>query len=669
MIFKITWKKIESQFLNYSVYFISMIFAVMIYYCFSVIAYNQSLIKSAGKNIPIQGLMFSGNFLVVLMVLVFMLAANHFFLLKRNQEIKVYRLIGMRKSHIFFIFFKEILFLGITALGVGLFLGIIFSKLFLMMLVKAMFLNVNSLFYVSIPAMIQTSIIFIFLLIIILVRSMWVIYHYNLNKHVYHNEYLNNHKFKKVQFVFGVLGIFFILLNYGLIYDMKTYIAKFSLNIVELSILFLYIIGTYLFLRYSILLIVHLFSKIKRNYYQGLQMVVYSNIQLHLKRGKNLLSMATIFIALSLTMISGVTFVYGITMHDIKIQEPIDFIADEAELPRLKQIINQFPNTKIKKEVTLHYKVTGGIYSFKSKQKLKNTIITPMNILSFYDYNKYQKINPNLKRIWLQDEKSVAILNNQSLSLFKQDIQYHSCLQLKDGHQLSIHQVGEFNDNWMSYNFPIIVVSDKSYATIKSEYTYKTTALVVHTNNKEELSKQVTKNIQEKWRNPIYYALINENGKVKGDISKNKGKDVHETDINRLNYTDNFVHLQLFKNSLGILIYVALFLGVLAFFITGNILMLHQLGIAEQEKEQYHLLKHLGVTDKEIAKLVYRQNSLIFFPPMILGLSYAFFVIQLLVKSSYWLTYFSCGILIFIYFVFYLITSAIYLQTIQHKST
>ncbi|MCV2527967.1 ABC transporter permease, partial [Melissococcus plutonius] len=98
MIFKITWKKIESQFLNYSVYFISMIFAVMIYYCFSVIAYNQSLIKSAGKNIPIQGLMFSGNFLVVLMVLVFMLAANHFFLLKRNQEIKVYRLIGMRKS-------------------------------------------------------------------------------------------------------------------------------------------------------------------------------------------------------------------------------------------------------------------------------------------------------------------------------------------------------------------------------------------------------------------------------------------------------------------------------------------------------------------------------------------------------------------------------------------
>ncbi|WP_050978176.1 FtsX-like permease family protein [Melissococcus plutonius] len=97
--------------------------------------------------------------------------------------------------------------------------------------------------------------------------------------------------------------------------------------------------------------------------------------------------------------------------------------------------------------------------------------------------------------------------------------------------------------------------------------------------------------------------------------------------------------------------------------------MLHQLGIAEQEKEQYHLLKHLGVTDKEIAKLVYRQNSLIFFPPMILGLSYAFFVIQLLVKSSYWLTYFSCGILIFIYFVFYLITSAIYLQTIQHKST
>ncbi|MFD1902246.1 hypothetical protein GQR36_23655 [Enterococcus termitis] len=79
MIFKLSWKNFKGQFLNYLVYFVSMTFAVVVYYCFSAITYNRSLANRVGQEIHINGAMNLGGILVVIMILGFMFAANHFF--------------------------------------------------------------------------------------------------------------------------------------------------------------------------------------------------------------------------------------------------------------------------------------------------------------------------------------------------------------------------------------------------------------------------------------------------------------------------------------------------------------------------------------------------------------------------------------------------------------
>ena len=100
-----------------------------------------------------------------------------------------------------------------------------------------------------------------------------------------------------------------------------------------------------------------------------------------------------------------------------------------------------------------------------------------------------------------------------------------------------------------------------------------------------------------------------------------------------------------------------MFVAILALFITGSILMLRQLFSAVSERQDYVTLKRMGVSSKAITKQIYRQNSLIFFPPMVIGILHTTFAIYLLsqfIKSpGYLLVYLSCGILIIVYLILY----------------
>ena len=153
MIFSLFWKNFKAQFHGYLVYFFSMTFAVVVYYCFSAITYNQPLVSRAGQDVSISGAMNFGGVLIIIIILGFMLATNHFFLLKRGKEISLYHMLGMRKSQISLLFFVETIVLGALSLVMGISLGIILSKLFSMILAKAMFLQIDSPFYVSFPSM------------------------------------------------------------------------------------------------------------------------------------------------------------------------------------------------------------------------------------------------------------------------------------------------------------------------------------------------------------------------------------------------------------------------------------------------------------------------------------------------------------------------------------
>jgi len=121
--------------------------------------------------------------------------------------------------------------------------------------------------------------------------------------------------------------------------------------------------------------------------------------------------------------------------------------------------------------------------------------------------------------------------------------------------------------------------------------------------------------------------------------------------------------------STGLLIYVAVFLGMIFMIATGSIISLKQLSEAEDEIGRYSLLKKLGTNKRLLKKNVYKQNAFIFFVPLIISLTHAYFAIQVLFAligaQEVTLTYISMAFLIIIYVIFYFITSSVYYKVVN----
>lgn len=694
MIFNLSWKNFKGQFLNYLVYFISMTFAVVVYYCFSAITYNRTLISRAGRDIQINGAMSIGGFLVVVMILGFMFAANHFFLLKRSREIGLYHLIGMRKGKISFLFFIETLILGGFSLITGIVLGIIFSKLFSMILAKAMFLQVESLFRFSIPSIVQTSIAFVFMLLAVSLRSSWLIYRYKVNNLVKQPEKNTNavNKMTKWKFVLGTLGLLLILVGYFLSYNiiqfgsllMENGLKMAGFFIAPLIIMLICILGTYLFFKYTMYLIVFLFGKSKVTYYRRMNMLAVENTKHHLKRSGNTLFAITIFIAISLGMIGGAASFYTLGMNSVNVEAPTDFIVAEPSFQEVSQKIEDEPGANIDSVVTLNFKLTGSQYDIKIGREQKENTLSPINLLSLSNYREYQKINPYLKDIELVNDKDVVLLDSIQ-NILGGFIRYDSTFDLQEGLKLEVSKVRPdfLGQDLMRYGFPTVVVSDQLFEQVNSGIEYNLMAFNVDAVDEEALSNKLSDGVKVEWNNPIYFQYQWVNNQLEGYTSKvrqqpeqkdptQNNDENKENEYWQLNYTSRFSDLRYQRRVMGLLIYVAMFLGILALIITGSILMLQQFAEAENEKESYDLLKKIGIPKKEITKLLYQQNSIIFFPPMLIGVLHATFAIFVFSKyisgSGYWLAYLACGILVLIYLAYYFLTSAIYSRIIHGRN-
>lgn len=692
MIFNLSWKNFKGQFLNYLVYFVSMTFAVVVYYCFSAITYNRSLTNRLGQEIHIDGAMNLGGVLIVIMILGFMFAANHFFLLKRRKEIGLYQLVGMKKAQISLLFFIETLFLGAISLITGLFLGVIFSKLFSMILAKAMFIQVESLFSISIPSMIQTSVVFVFMLLAVSIRSTWLIYLYQVtnlltpeNKRLATSSRLSGFKAG-----LGVFGVFLILLGYFLSYNIVRFIAllmKTSLGfsgffIAPLVILAICCIGTFLFFKYTMHLVVYLFTKNRSAYYRNLNMVTIGNTKLHMTRVGSTLFAVTIFIAIALGMIGGAASVYTIGMNSVNIVAPNDYIVAEDDLDKIVGAIENEPDTSIKSQVELNYKLTGSRYSLKIGQDASQSNLSPVNIMALSNYREFQKYNHYLKNIDLKHPTDLVVLDSIQNTLAGV-IRYDSDFIFSENTRFQIADVRPdyLGQDLLRYSFPTVIVSDEEFNKINTGISYSLYAINVESKDEEALSDKIAEEIKPKWIAPVYYNYQWKNQKIEGYTSKTsqhpekkEGQDQSDSDEQeywQLNYTSRFSDLRYKRREMGLFIYVAMFLGILALIITGSILMLHQFSEAEREKERYELLKKIGISEKEIRKLVYQQNSIIFFPPMIIGVLHASFAIyvfsKIVTSSGYWLAYLSCGLLILIYLAYYFLTSAIYIRIVLEK--
>lgn len=213
-LFSLAKKNIKGNLSNYLLYIFSMVVSVVICYTFNSLLYTPE-IKNAVNNM--EGTMSQTSFVLIGFIAVFIGYSNAFFTRKRKKEVGMYSLLGVRKKTIARMLFFENVIIGAITLICGLVLGIILSRLFIMLLLKLVGAPVDVSFSIPMDAIMNTTITFTVITIFTSLQSYLLIYRFKLIE-LFHAE-KKGEKVPKASIVSAVVSIILLVSSYWLMFN------------------------------------------------------------------------------------------------------------------------------------------------------------------------------------------------------------------------------------------------------------------------------------------------------------------------------------------------------------------------------------------------------------------------------------------------------------------
>lgn len=631
----IVLKSVRRSFWDYLIYVIASSIAVTVYFSFLSMSFNKELTQNSRVEVPISVTLQISSLLILIFIAFFMMYTNLFVAKRREKEIAVYHLLGVKKSQIAAMLFTENLILGNIALMIGLAVGAIFSKLFAMILLRAMLITADTNIIVSWRSLANTVVIFNVIFLGMSVINSSIIYRKQLISLFSHNDETNNEYFGPVKRILALSGIFlvgvplFMAVNFedlGPIFNIWLRRNDYLLAIVIIA--FMIIVGTLLIFYCLIPILMRLLRRWHRFMYRGGRLLSFSNLKVNLRQNAVMLSLMTLLIMFSLSAFIGMATLYSYAQKTIDQVAPAHFITDDVHLATVKKVLGQ-NELEVKQEETGHFKIVPMLTSvqLKSESRSKEKV-TPITIMSETDYNRARKIQSGLEPIQIKSDETIMILHKLAryqIDGEQQRIQFEqkSMNRLKIKKYQSIFPYGETH-----YVKNLMIVKDKVYKNVKSDTRYDLTAIDI-------------KNYRAFARSEDDFGHQLDDQSKEQTYLTQTGSTLEKTQYEFSNYVQSRYHYQNLGvrkqvatsvNELtGFFIYVACFISVILVVATCSIMMLQQMVDLRQNQKTYWLMQSLGVTNKEIKRIIYQQTAGLFLIPVILGSIEAIFTFNIYV--------------------------------------
>lgn len=279
--FKLSLKNIRKSLKDYTIYFLTLILGVAIFYVFNALDSQTVMLRVSESTKTIMQLMvtmLSGVSVVVAFILGFLIVyANNFLIKRRKKEFAVYLSLGMGKRRISRILLGETMLIGLLSLGVGLGIGVCASQ-FMSILVARMFeadLSAYT-FIFSGSAMFKTILYFGIMYMTVVVFNAFSVSRCRLIDLFQASRKVERHRLKN-----SALSVFVFLLAAGILgYSYYQVTARYAQLDREdtLFIIALGCIGTFLIFWSLSGFLLNLFRRVKGVYYRGLNAFVLRQI-------------------------------------------------------------------------------------------------------------------------------------------------------------------------------------------------------------------------------------------------------------------------------------------------------------------------------------------------------------------------------------------------------
>ncbi|MBO0451012.1 FtsX-like permease family protein [Candidatus Enterococcus murrayae] len=662
MLIRIIWRGFKKQLSNYLIFFFSLIFAVMVYYSFTAMTYEQPLIRSAGKNTQLVGMLGFGSFAVVLILLFFMANTNRFFIENRRKDISIFHLYGLNYYQICLWFILEIFFIGIFSFMIGIGLGVLLSKLFSMILVKAMDLPLQVHFFFSTDAVVATGLVVLFILGVVSLQILWLVSGYKFS----HLKKLQLRKIQAMKIslwkkILGVIGVLLLLGGWGMAIsyidfarEASEYFGLIQGNGLLMGGIFLLcVIGSYLFFAFTL----RWYNSYRpKRLNKNLGMLSRSEWQLRLFSEWRFFGSITVALGLALAILGGMAAVVSLEMRSVNEIAPASLMITRESYEKIAPKLQEM---RPYQRQSLNFKTVPAKQSVEISGEGMNSQPEIMDMVSLSDYRSFQKTNPTLRDISLKTASSTVVLS--SYQRYLNDYTHYSKSIYLKNRRLTVQETHPnfFGDTNLRYGTGMIVVSDKLFNETPG-LSYTIEVIDVKNHNEEKLNRLIRKRLKGDWDFPIHYKLAWKNKQIIGEVSKGEGSKKEDSTIYRSEYTSYQEVYRMTRSSMGLVLFVVTFVTATFIITTASMVTLRQLSEFKQKRKKYALLRQMGIPDKTIYQEIKRENRVVFFIPAILALIHsilALSVISHIAKNAdYWFVYLFCGLMLVVYALFYWIS-------------
>ena len=612
---KIALNSVKKSFKDYTIYFLTLTFAVCIFYSFNSIESQKAMLDLTVSQKAYMKL-FSSVISIASVFVSFILGAliiyaNNFLIKKRKKEMGIYITLGMPKRKVSNILLLETVLIGIISLGIGLILGVVLSQGLSILTAKLFMGSMTSYqFAFSIDAVLKTILYFGIIFLLVMIFNTVIISKYKLIDLL--NASKKNEKIKMrnpvISSIIFCLAVIFIVVAY-------IFINKSGLNIESIyfqSSMVLGVIGTFLFFFGLSGIVLYVIQRSKNIYLKNLNIFIVR--QISSKFNTNFLSMSLICLMLFITTVmlsSGLGF-KNTMEQGVKKNTPFDasieiyYSSDSvSQANELTQVVNNQLSKYTNKSYIAQYQLNDVSMRKMLLPYVPNTMKKAIDN-SYNDYCMAVSISQYNKMRELEGQKPINLANNDVLVL--------SNVQKFEGPINDfIKNNGKIDINGTEYK----VQNDKAIedSLYSSGMAINTITLVV--------PDKIVQNLIP------YTGYININYTGSNAEKKTQESNI-EAIFNKLNREkpDGYIgngntRTQLYEQSLGlsaIVIYLSIYLGIVFLIASAAVLALQQLSEASDSINRYKALRKIGVTDKMINKSIFIQTLIYFGAPLALAI-------------------------------------------------
>ena len=596
---------------TYIPYMITCIFCIAMIYMMEFLRDCPTLDQAVRQADEVRMIVFTGEIVVEIFCIIFLIYSNSFLMKRRQKEIGLYNILGLERNHIGIVMFLETIITSIGSLAGGIAAGIIGSKLALLLLLKLLHIPSVLGFYISVKGIFTCLFMFGIVFLMILFLNLAKIH---LSRPV---ELLcgNNtgEKEPAAKWLMALIG--FICLSAGYYLAVTTESPIKAITIFLLAVI-LVMAGTYLLFTAGSIVVLKFLRRRKSFYYRTGNFISISGMLYRMKQ--NAIGLASIcilstgvllMISMTVSIYFGINdimlnrYPYDVDMSVTSISEKECQTAIEAFEKAIAD--NKVPVEKSVEEIYLDIVCSknGDQILIKPTNTIRNSdSVLVLSLLNQAEYERLTGISANLNDgeifAWYP-----SAVQKDSVTVDETEFTVKKWL---DKNPLTCGE-DAVSDN------AVLVVTDEDFKKFDEMRTemYKGVSsapagedLTLHLGldiigsetDKIDFGTPVMEDVKDLRKN----GGLSENSWITSGIRQQEYESY---------YADN-----------GSLLFIGIFLGSLFLMGTAMIIYYKQISEGYEDQKRFEIMQKVGLSRREVRSSVRRQILMVFFLPLLMAM-------------------------------------------------